>query len=141
MAHAMLSSMANAHARLNKDLEALQRWMSECMQQDPVSWRLKTQQLISDLQTHFRLEEEGGYMESVRSIEPNQERHVHELAEEHKSLLAELKQIDKQLLQEKVDLESTRLAMLQWLKKLDHHQHRETRIIQEVFQQDCQAED
>lgn len=94
-----------------------------------------------DLVNHFRLEEENGYLDSVREREPCLEHTVAKLAREHRKLLQELDDILAQLEQPQPVLESLHRHVRMWVHNVRGHEIRENDLIQDAFVYDLGAGD
>lgn len=90
---------------------------------------------------HFRLEEQNGFMDAVRSREPRLDRAVQQLAQEHHQLAQAL-----DALIERAELaahleERLREGIQSWVEHVRHHEARENELFQDAFSQDLGPED
>ncbi len=141
MASPKITALAEAHARLNKDLDELKKMSEAGAVEDRGEWLKKLRHLHKDLRQHFHFEEEDGYMADVQRLEPNRERIIHELAAEHQDLDQALLGMIESLEQNRATIAQTHAALHHWFQAMDRHEHKETGLIQEVFQRDYEAED
>lgn len=90
---------------------------------------------------HFRLEEQNGYMDVVRTREPRLERAIQQLSAEHRQLLASLETLINEA-NAAVSLDNTlREKVRDWVERVRQHEARETDLVQEAFTLDLGAED
>ncbi len=93
------------------------------------------------LATHFRLEEKGGYMDAVRDREPRMQHAASQLGIEHEQLMQSLDGLVTRASRAEGPDESLREDVLQWLDRVQNHEHRENELIQEAFNTDLGGED
>lgn len=133
------ASFERFHASLLEDLPRLEQSMGRDSWAQALCAELK--EMRTNLLEHFRTEEEGGYMETIRTDNPRLETRVAHLAEEHRCLAGDLDQIigaagDMVRLEQEL---SSRLQ--QWIAKLRDHEARETDLVQDAFNQDIGNKD
>jgi hemerythrin-like domain-containing protein len=90
---------------------------------------------------HFRLEEKDGYMSEVLKEDPSRERTARHLLEEH----CQLAECLDALVEEAAAWESRRDAFLEkvraWVKRVQQHESRENRLIEDVLNRDLGTKD
>ncbi len=126
--------IANVSRVVNKDVAAdeFPRWRLDLL------WLLRDFQ--NDMQKHFDLEEEGGFMSDVLQVAPQNMNAVKKLEEEHEQILNDLQQIlaDLKALSEKDDakLELIRKNINDLFALLHHHEETEGELIVNTYLQD-----
>jgi hypothetical protein len=130
-----------AHASLNEDLKRLEEAALPAAGRE--RWELAAQLRATraDLVEHFRLEEHGGYMDSVRQREPRLERTVEELAAEHRQLLQALDRLLDQAGAPAGDAGTFGAEVRAWVASVRRHEGREINLVQEAFSVDISADD
>jgi hypothetical protein len=91
------------------------------------------------LAEHFRFEEENGYMDAVLQRDPNRERTVGHLRDEHRRLAESLEAL--RALAAGGPGEALRTKVLAWVESVRDHESRENALVQEVFNVEVSAED
>jgi hemerythrin len=130
-----------AHAALLEDLCKTEAACHASSRVTAAEVRARLSAVRAHLADHFRYEEQGGYMEAVRLREPQLERTIQQLGDEHPRLLRLL----DALLAESTG--ATRLddrfreEVRAWIEGVRQHEARETRLVQDVFNSDFDAED
>lgn len=135
----LAEGLARAHATLLKDLEKLAA-LGEDRATTPKALRDELAAVQKHIAEHFRFEEQNGYMNAVTKREPQHERAIEKLREEH----GELAQSLATLLDETdgpTIAESVREHVRAWLRLVESHETHENALVQEVFNRDTWAED
>jgi hypothetical protein len=130
-----------AHASLNADLKRLEEAALPASRRE--RWELAAQlhAARADLVEHFRLEEHGGYMDSVRQREPRLERTVKELADEHGQLLRALDALLAQARAPAGKADPLGENIRAWVASVRRHEAREIDLVQEAFNVDVSTDD
>ncbi len=93
------------------------------------------------LAEHFRFEEQGGYMETVRAREPRLERTIQQLGGEHALLMASLERLIEHARAASTLDDELREQVRTWIDSVRAHEARENELVQTTFNQDLTAED
>jgi hypothetical protein len=93
------------------------------------------------LATHFRFEEEDGYMDVVLQREPQRGRAVEELRQEHRRLAESLDALISEAGPAGQPAEAFRAKVRAWVGSVRDHESRENALVQAVFNLDVGAED
>lgn len=128
----------HAHAKLLADLRQLG---SETAELSLAQLRTNLVQTRHDLVDHFRLEEENGYLDTIRQREPCLEHTLAKLSGEHRKLLQELDGILAELEWPQPALESLQRHVRMWVHNVRGHEIRENDLIQDAFVHDLGAGD
>lgn len=91
--------------------------------------------------THFRFEEENGYMEVVRKREPHLEEKIQELGEEHRLLSHSLDAILGDARAATTLDDELRKKVRMWIERVRHHEKCENDLVQDTLYQDLGAKD
>jgi hypothetical protein len=130
-----------AHASLNEDLKRLEEAALPVSRRERGELAAQLRAARADLVEHFRLEEHGGYMDTVRQREPRLERTVEELAAEHRQLLQSLDALLEQAAAPAGDASAFGEAVRAWVASVRRHEAREIDVVQEAFSVDISADD
>lgn len=137
--HPTAASLDRSHASLLDELPRLEQLLGRDAWVQDLSAELKgLRGLVLD---HFRSEEQGGYMETIRQENPRLEHRVAHLAQEHGSLSDSLEEIlgtAAEVLRKEQDL---RTQVANWILKLRDHETREIDLVQDAFNQDIGNKD
>jgi hypothetical protein len=93
------------------------------------------------LAEHFVLEEENGYMDAVLQRDPNREREVGHLHEQHHLLMESLDALIGRTTGGGETPKDLRDEVLAWVEAVREHESREDALVQEAFNRDLSAED
>jgi iron-sulfur cluster repair protein YtfE (RIC family) len=93
------------------------------------------------LTEHFRLEEEDGYMGAVLQRDPNQERSVQHLRDEHRQLTESLEALRGEVASAGGPEDVPWKKILSWVARVREHESRENALVQDAFNVDLSAED
>jgi len=127
-----------AHAALVADLCQLS---DEASTMSAPALRSRLNGTKQDLIEHFQLEEENGYLDSLRKKEPCLELTLDKLANEHCGLLHSLDGILAQLEQPHPPLAEIQRQVRAWIREVRAHEFRENDLIQDAFGHDLGAGD
>lgn len=133
--------MARAHAKLLHDLVELAHAIRTTSHENLKEFKVRLRIARDDLAEHFRLEEQDGYMDAVKSRSPAQGRAVQRLLAEHQGLLKTLDDIVKLASQSASLSDRLRNKTLQWIQRVHGHEQRENALVQDAFNVDSAAED
>lgn len=128
----------DAHKALMRDLQDL---LSETGEMPHAVLHSRLLRTKHDLAKHFRLEEEGGYLESLRSQQPHLNTAIDMLVDEHHKLLTSLDEILANLNQPEPQLADVREQCHRWVHEVRSHEIRENDLIQDAFLHDCGSGD
>ena len=135
----LAEKLGRAHAALLNDLQKLEEMANDpgVVPHDVQAELAAVQKHIAE---HFRFEEQNGYMNAVRKREPQRERTVEKLREEHRELSRSLNELvgDADPAKGTVFLQA---RIRSWIEQVRGHEGRENRLVQEVFNRDTWAED
>ena len=90
---------------------------------------------------HFRFEEQGGYMETVRAREPRLERTIQHLGSQHPRLMESLDRLIIHARTASSRDKTLREQIRAWIDSVRSHEARENELVQTTFNQDLSAED
>lgn len=133
----LAKNLSAAHAKLLADVGVVEKLITQA---DAATLRSRLEQLRADLTEHFRLEEHGGYLESVRARDPNAGPAIAKLHEEHVTLA---KSLDK-LVRDAASGHSAhamRDGVMAWIGRLRRHEFQENTMAQDAFNVDVSGED
>lgn len=135
----LAENLGRAHAALSKGLQKLEE-----LAIDPATALQDVQVELATLQKHiaehFRFEEQNGYMNAVQKSEPQRERTIEKLREEHRELSRSLNELVSDADPAK-NIVFLRARIQSWIKQVRDHEERENDLVQEVFNRDTWAED
>jgi hemerythrin-like domain-containing protein len=137
----LAEAMTQAHAALMADLRQLQEATQAPAGKTAVPLADRLCALRAHLAEHFRFEEQNGYLDSVRKRQPQQERVIAELLEEHRQLAQSLDALIETFTGRPSVDEAFREQVGSWIERIRHHEARENRLVQETFNMDIGAED
>lgn len=129
-------SLNRAHALLFEDITKLERApqtsseLATCLD--------ATRKHVAE---HFRLEEQDGYMATVKKREPSLTRIIEQLADEHRQLTRSLDDLVRDAKSAKTLDEGLRQRVHNWADTIRQHEARENDVVQRVFNSDIGAED
>ena len=128
--------MLRAHAALQEDLQAIKEALSS-----PAEVRRQLFALRTHVLDHFRKEEQGGYMAPVLVLQPQQERVVQRLMEEHHHLAEALDALVQEAAAATVIDDGFRERVWAWAKELRRHEAEENVVVEEAFNRDVGSKD
>jgi hypothetical protein len=131
-------ALCRAHAALIEDLRKL-REAAEAGDIEEVRARLRaTQKHIAE---HFRFEEQGGYMDTVKKREPRLGHVIGQLHDEHRLLAQSLHGLIGEARASTTVSEAFRDKVRAWIEQVHAHEEREDKLVQDAFNLDLSAED
>jgi hypothetical protein len=130
--------LRQAHRSLLVDLQQLS---GATAGMDLSALRTRLLKTRHDLLEHFRLEEQNGYLDVVRTREPCLEPTLARLLAEHRKLLQGLDAILAKLEQPHASPESIQQLVRLWVHDVRGHEIRENDLIQDAFVHDLGAGD
>ena len=122
-----------AHTALLRDLKALEVIARRASTSGPEALRARLEAMRAHIIEHFRFEEEDGYMDAVRRLEPRLERAIEQLAEEHRQLLDSLDALRTEIATLPSANEAVATKVSAWVQKLQKHEARENHLMQDAF--------
>jgi hypothetical protein len=139
--HRTVEALREAHAALHDDLSKLETVAHATTEK---SWQEVCARLSAThalVMTHFRLEEQDGYMDAVRKRQPRLERTIRQLEDEHQQLTYALEALLLEAHKSSDVSADFRAKVLAWIEQLRKHEHRENALVQEAYEQDLGTED
>jgi hypothetical protein len=134
-------TMKQAHVALLKDLSKLEVAARPGSAAGLAGLRERLGTTLTDVTAHFRLEEQGGYLDAVRKREPRLEHVAQQLSEEHGRLTQSLQALVREA-QEAAGLTAgLGEKVREWIAQIRHHEARENEVVQDAFNTDLGAED
>lgn len=136
----LAATMEREHAALGREL----RKVLEAVKPARPDQKLVTDCLVAirgHLTAHFKLEEEGGYMEWITEVHPEQRRLVGRLFEEHRDLGDML---DHLLIEARTSsrLESSFAGKIHaWLEAMHKHEAQENKLVMTAVNEDVGTKD
>jgi hypothetical protein len=131
----------HAHTALLRDLKALEVVARRASTDGLETLRARLETTRAHLVEHFRFEEEDGYMDAVRKLEPRLARAVDQLAEEHRQLLDSLDALRTEIATLPGANEAVATKVAAWVQKVRKHEARENHLVQDAFGLDIGTED
>jgi hypothetical protein len=139
-----LSSLAEtlrlAHEALSRDLRGLEATARAEPPASRAEMGMRLRRTRAHLTDHFRFEERNGYLDTVLRRDPNRERAVERLHDDHRRLAEEL----EGLLQEAAEEGPggpLPAKVLAWVGSVRDHEARENALVQDAFNVEPAAED
>jgi hypothetical protein len=132
--------LRRAHAALEKDLLRLEEAARPPSAVGHAELGARLQRTRGRLTEHFGFEEENGYMDAVLERDPNRERTVRHLHDDHRRLLESLDALRGRAAGGGPP-ETLRADVLAWLASVRDHESRENALVQDAFNVDLSAED
>ncbi len=133
--------LRQAHVDLREDLGLLAETLRP---QNVVTLHVlqeRLQQTQTHILNHFRLEEQGGYLQEVREAEPRLSREIDQLQAEHGQLIKDLQALLADL-EEEAEVDNTvRKKVQTWIKHVRHHESRENLLVEDAFTLDIGDKD
>jgi hypothetical protein len=134
-------ALARAHAALLKDLRELEEAAGAPAVEGLTVLRRRLTATQAHLATHFRCEEQDGYMDLLRQREPRLERIIQKLADEHRQLAQLLGTIVERARGAVAVEETLREQVRAWVEQVRRHEAQENDLVQNTFNLDISAED
>lgn len=136
---ASFAALSQAHRSLLDDLRKLEE--STRAESTVSELRTRLGATYTHICEHFHLEELDGYMDEVRKREPRLDNVVQGLREEHRQLRHSLDLIHAEAkLATGLD-EALRAKVRNWIERVQHHETRENKLVQDVFDLEIAADD
>lgn len=135
----MADTLHHAHEALLHDLRELERLAKRSTTEDISHLRTRLHSVYGDVMEHFRLEEENGYMDSVRTRSPRLERTVSQLAKEHRQLADSLESLIANVDDCSIIDGALRKDIHSWVERMRRHETHENNLIQEAFSLDVES--
>lgn len=134
-------SLRRAHAALVQDLQKLEELARPGALEGLMELAACLKKTSKTLAEHFRFEEQNGYMDAVKAREPRMERRIQELAEQHGALAGSLDGLVKEAREVLKANASWQEKVRAWVKRIQRHELKENKLVQEAFDFDIGAED
>jgi ElaB/YqjD/DUF883 family membrane-anchored ribosome-binding protein len=134
-------ALRQAHAALGRDLRELAAAAGVPSGAGLAEVTVRLDKTREHLAEHFRFEEENGYMDAVLQRNPNRERTVQHLRDEHRRLTESLEALLGEAAAAGGPKEGLREKILAWVESVRDHESRENALVQEAFNVDLTAED
>jgi hypothetical protein len=134
-------AISHAHTALLRDLKALEVVARRASTNGLETLRTRLETTRAHIVEHFRFEEEDGYMDAVRKLEPRLARAVEQLAEEHRQLLDSLDALRREIATMPSANEAVAAKVTSWVQKVQQHEARENHLVQDTFGLDIGTED
>jgi hypothetical protein len=135
------AALAEAHHELLNDLAVLEQLIRPTEQARPVEVWTCLGDLRGHIGTHFRFEEQDGYMKAVLTRAPQHERKVRGLREEHDELWKSLADLIRQAGTLPALNDPFRQDLQAWIARVRDHEARENRLVEDAFNVDETAAD
>ncbi len=131
--------LSRAHAVLLKDLEQVEQAMHSPTTRTSARFAAQLRRVQRHLREHFRFEERDGYLSAVRKREPQLDREINRLLQEHRQLAQALNALIEQAdhSPEGAPAEQVRA----WVAQVRLHESRENALVEDVFNRDLIAAD
>jgi hemerythrin len=143
--HQTESSITDAHLQAHRTLRGELRGLREAARstpaQRPGDIAAQLGAMRTDLQEHFRFEEENGYMSAVVQLRPNLARAIQHLKGEHEELMRNLNELVAEARSTTKLTASFRDKVDDWVFRVGRHERSENVLVQDAFNLDVAAED
>jgi hemerythrin len=139
--NAAVEALNKAHVQLKEELRGLENLVRNPDKMEPNDTTYHLVNLRQHLLDHFRLEEEGGYMDVVAQREPNLHREMEQLKEDHKRLAAGLDALIADARMGQAGTAAFAQRVRDWVASVRRHEADENRLLQDAFTLDVTAED
>jgi len=138
-----LSSTAilEAHRALRFDLQRLLEAARSTPHDHPDALAAQLEATRTDLQDHFRFEEENGYMASILKMRPHLSREIQQMQAEHGTLLRSLNELISEARSAAILSYGLREKVHDWVSSVQRHEHSENVLVQDAYNLDVAAED
>lgn len=137
----IVETMRHAHATLQNDLRILREAVQSRSGASVIDLCDRLGAIRDHVANHFRLEEQGGYMDVVKRRQPLLERTIQHLAAEHPQLLQSLDAIVRDASRATAIDDRLRREITDWMEGIHQHEDRENRLIEEAFDLDIGPSD
>jgi hemerythrin-like domain-containing protein len=134
-------ALSRAHTALREDLRRLDETVRRAAADDCPSVRACLDATRAHITEHFRIEEENGYLGTVRKREPRLEHAIQQLVEEHRQLTRSLQALIATANADATVDEAFRTEVRKWIDHIRRHEKRENDLVQEAFNLDIGPED
>ncbi len=134
-------ALLQAHRELRAELRSLRESARSVSADQPGDIAAQMEATRTDLQEHFRFEEENGYMASVLQLRPHLTRAIQHLQEEHRELLRSLNELITEARSAANLTAGFREKVDHWVASVGRHEREENVLIQDAFNLDVEAED
>ena len=134
-------ALLRAHRALLGDLRALEEGVRPGGKESLSALRTDLEATRLHLAEHFAFEEQNGYLDSVRKLQPYLERAVQLLLEEHRELSASLRTLAAEAESAPALAEGLREKVRAWVQQVRRHERREDSLVQDAFNIDLTGED
>ena len=131
--------LSRAHAALLADLEELEAATSFPSTAMPARFAQHLRRVRRHLMEHFRFEERDGYMTAVRKREPQRDRDINHLLQEHRQLAHALDTLIEQASPGREGVPADQVRA--WIGQVRLHETHENALVEEVFNRDLIAAD
>lgn len=128
--------MRRAHVNLMRGLRDLRAAVRSQSSESLLGVRSRLGAVREQVAEHFRMEEQGGYMDVVRQRQPRLERAAEHLAAEHEELLHALDELIRTAGQATSLTPSLGDAIEAWAEGIRGHEDRENQLIEDAFDLD-----
>jgi hypothetical protein len=139
-----LSSLAQtlrlAHEALLRDLHGLEAAGRAEAQTSPAEMGMRLRRTRAHLTDHFRFEEQNGYLDVVLRRDPNRERTVERLHDDHRRLAEELERLLEDTAEQRPG-DALLAKVRAWVESVRDHEARENALVQDAFNVEPVAED
>jgi len=136
----LAEALAKAHVALLKDLRELDEVSRLPSPGSPAEVTKRLAATQEHITAHFRFEEQNGYLDVVRKREPQMERTIEALHDEHRQLLLSLNVLLEEA-RATGGTESFRERVRAWVRRVRQHESRENSLVQDAFTTDIGPED
>jgi hypothetical protein len=140
-AQSVVEDLKRVHEKMRGDFRYLEELFRKSPGPSAAELISRLVEARADVAEHFRFEEENGYLDVVRLRDPNLERAIDHLLEEHRQLLGSLDALIAIAGASLQPDEALRQRVLDWIGQLRRHEVRENQLVQDCFNIDISAED
>jgi hypothetical protein len=144
IASSFASELGHEHVSLLRQLSRLEERPSPGTADSAWLMLSRLRQVQAEVQSHFRFEEQGGYMSQILASAPYLDRAAGELLAGHGRLSDQLEALIKAAAAvppESLLTPELREQVRQWVLRVREHEAGETRLIQQACNQDIGPED
>jgi len=134
-------ALGRAHAALLDDLRKLEESVDLPSGNGLAEVRTRLTATATHIAQHFRYEEQGGYMETLRKREPRLELAIQHLAQEHRLLSQSLDALRESAATATEVDDLLRGHIQRWVNHVRQHETRENDLVQDAYNQDIGAKD
>jgi uncharacterized protein YciI len=137
----VVDALLRAHRELLTRLRELEAAARAAPAEQASAWSVRLEAVRAVLVEHFRFEEEDGYMAAVLQREPEMERKVEELRQQHRQLLAELDDLQSAAKDAGSIPAEFGDRVRFWVRHVREHESQENLLVQDAFNVSIAAED